>query len=164
MSNVWNFLLVFGFQLLGSRLHFIIFPRSCLNSVLSCSMLLCFQMTVLSKPLIYGVCEQGVVLYVFVRVLLVCSLHLISPLCPHPCRIGKQFEFTLLLQSVVMIITMFAMLHLCCVFQNTNRMGTKQHRLSGEGFWQAALVQCQEYKNRQADWLTDWLTDKKSVL
>uniref|UniRef100_H3CTR9 Solute carrier family 66 member 2 n=1 Tax=Tetraodon nigroviridis TaxID=99883 RepID=H3CTR9_TETNG len=44
--------------------------------------------------------------------------------------IGKQFEVTLLLQSVVMIIAMFAMLHLCCVVQNTDRMGTKQHRLS----------------------------------
>lgn len=48
-----------------------------------------------------------------------------------PCRIGKQFELTLLLQSVVMIITMFAMLHLCCTVQNTNRVSTKQHRLSG---------------------------------
>lgn len=49
-----------------------------------------------------------------------------------PCRIGKQFELTLLLQSVVMIITMFGMLHLCCTVQNTNRVSTKQHRLSGE--------------------------------
>lgn len=55
-------------------------------------------------------------------------------LCPRPRRIGKQFEFTLLLQSVVMIATMLAMLHLCCVFHNTNRMGTKQHRLAGERF------------------------------
>ncbi|KAF3689097.1 PQ-loop repeat-containing protein 1 [Channa argus] len=43
--------------------------------------------------------------------------------------IGKQFELTLLLQSVVMILTMFAMLHLCCTVQNTNRVSTKQHRL-----------------------------------
>lgn len=49
-----------------------------------------------------------------------------------PRRIGKQFELTLLLQSVVMIITMFGMLHLCCTVQNTNRVSTKQHRLSGE--------------------------------
>lgn len=47
-------------------------------------------------------------------------------------RIGKQFELTLLLQSVVMIITMFGMLQLCCTIQNTNRVSTKQHRLSGE--------------------------------
>ncbi|XP_038563151.1 solute carrier family 66 member 2 isoform X3 [Micropterus salmoides] len=44
--------------------------------------------------------------------------------------IGKQFELTLLLQSVVMILTMFAMLHLCCTVQNANRVSTKQHRLS----------------------------------
>ncbi|XP_061532317.1 solute carrier family 66 member 2 isoform X3 [Phycodurus eques] len=44
--------------------------------------------------------------------------------------IGKQFELTLLLQSVVMILAMFAMLHLCCTIQNTNRVSTKQHRLS----------------------------------
>lgn len=49
-----------------------------------------------------------------------------------PRRIGKQFELTLLLQSVVMIITMFGMLHLCCTVRNTNRVSTKQHRLSGE--------------------------------
>ncbi|XP_069019378.1 solute carrier family 66 member 2 [Embiotoca jacksoni] len=53
--------------------------------------------------------------------------------------IGKQFELTLLLQSVVMILTMFAMLHLCCTVQNTNRVSTKQHRLSDLNlhyFWQ----------------------------
>lgn len=49
-----------------------------------------------------------------------------------PCRVGKQFELTLLLQSVVMIVAMFAMLHLCCTVQGTNRMSTNQHRLSGE--------------------------------
>uniref|UniRef100_A0A3P8X3H2 Si:dkey-246g23.2 n=1 Tax=Cynoglossus semilaevis TaxID=244447 RepID=A0A3P8X3H2_CYNSE len=52
--------------------------------------------------------------------------------------IGKQFETTLLLQSVVMILTMFAMLHLCCTVQNTNRVSTRQHRLSDlslQHFW-----------------------------
>ncbi|KAM6946213.1 solute carrier family 66 member 2 [Aplochiton taeniatus] len=44
--------------------------------------------------------------------------------------IGKQFEVTLLLQSVVMIVTMLAMLHLCCSVQNSNRVSTKQHRLA----------------------------------
>lgn len=58
----------------------------------------------------------------------------------HPCRIGKQFELTLLLQSVVMIIAMFAMLHLCCTVQNTNRVSTKQHRLSGNYLWQQSQV------------------------
>ncbi|PWA33050.1 hypothetical protein CCH79_00013003 [Gambusia affinis] len=46
--------------------------------------------------------------------------------------IGKQFEVTLLLQSVVMIFTMFAMLHLCCSVHSSNRVSTKQHRLTGE--------------------------------
>ncbi|XP_077954111.1 solute carrier family 66 member 2-like [Gasterosteus aculeatus] len=46
--------------------------------------------------------------------------------------IGKQFELTLLLQSVVMIVTMFVILHLCCEVQNTNLVSTRQHRLSGE--------------------------------
>ncbi|KAL2093091.1 hypothetical protein ACEWY4_010403 [Coilia grayii] len=45
--------------------------------------------------------------------------------------IGKQFELTLLLQSVVMILTMFAMLHLCCSIQGSNRVSTKQHHISG---------------------------------
>uniref|UniRef100_A0A3B5LC51 Solute carrier family 66 member 2 n=1 Tax=Xiphophorus couchianus TaxID=32473 RepID=A0A3B5LC51_9TELE len=44
--------------------------------------------------------------------------------------IGKQFEVTLLLQSVVMILTMFAMLHLCCSVHSSNRVSTKQHRLT----------------------------------
>lgn len=44
--------------------------------------------------------------------------------------IGKQFEVTLLLQSVVMIVTMLTMLHLCCSVQNNNRVSTKQHRLA----------------------------------
>uniref|UniRef100_G3PKS3 Si:dkey-246g23.2 n=1 Tax=Gasterosteus aculeatus aculeatus TaxID=481459 RepID=G3PKS3_GASAC len=48
--------------------------------------------------------------------------------------IGKQFELTLLLQSVVMIVTMFAILHLCCEVQNTNRVSTRQHRLSDLDF------------------------------
>ncbi|CAB1417151.1 unnamed protein product [Pleuronectes platessa] len=48
--------------------------------------------------------------------------------------IGKQFEMTLLLQSVVMILTMFAMLHLCCTVQNTNRVSTRQHRLTDLDF------------------------------
>ncbi|XP_070997030.1 solute carrier family 66 member 2-like [Oncorhynchus clarkii lewisi] len=43
---------------------------------------------------------------------------------------GKQFELTLLLQSVVMIITMLAMLHLCCNIQHTNRVSTKQRHFT----------------------------------
>uniref|UniRef100_A0A8K9UMB9 Solute carrier family 66 member 2 n=1 Tax=Oncorhynchus mykiss TaxID=8022 RepID=A0A8K9UMB9_ONCMY len=43
---------------------------------------------------------------------------------------GKQFELTLLLQSVVMIITMLAMLHLCCNIQHTNRVSTKKRHFT----------------------------------
>lgn len=60
----------------------------------------------------------------------VCLVLLIANILRIFFWIGKQFELTLLLQSVVMIITMFAMLHLCCAVQNTNRVSTKQHRLS----------------------------------
>lgn len=60
----------------------------------------------------------------------VCLVLLIANILRIFFWIGKQFEVTLLLQSVVMIIAMFAMLHLCCAVQNTNRVSTKQHRLS----------------------------------
>ncbi|XP_056908729.1 solute carrier family 66 member 2 isoform X4 [Takifugu flavidus] len=61
----------------------------------------------------------------------VCLLLLVANILRIFFWMGKQFELTLLLQSVVMIVTMFAMLHLCCIFQNTNRISIKQHRLSG---------------------------------
>ncbi|KAF7653644.1 hypothetical protein LDENG_00080440 [Lucifuga dentata] len=61
----------------------------------------------------------------------VCLVLLIANILRIFFWIGKQFELTLLLQSVVMIFTMFAMLHLCCTVQNTNRVSTKLHRLSG---------------------------------
>ncbi|XP_055004096.1 solute carrier family 66 member 2-like [Boleophthalmus pectinirostris] len=61
----------------------------------------------------------------------VCLVLLIANILRIFFWIGKQFELTLLLQSVVMILTMFAMLHLCCTVQSTNRVSTKQHRLSG---------------------------------
>ncbi|XP_036962105.1 solute carrier family 66 member 2 [Acanthopagrus latus] len=64
----------------------------------------------------------------------VCLVLLIANILRIFFWIGKQFELTLLLQSVVMIITMFAMLHLCCMVQNTNRVSTKQHRLSDLDF------------------------------
>ncbi|XP_035380876.1 solute carrier family 66 member 2 [Electrophorus electricus] len=44
--------------------------------------------------------------------------------------IGKQFELALLLQSVVMILTMMALLHLCCTVQSSNRVSIKQHRIT----------------------------------
>ncbi|KAM3608956.1 uncharacterized protein V6R79_007394 [Siganus canaliculatus] len=64
----------------------------------------------------------------------VCLVLLIANILRIFFWIGKQFELTLLLQSVVMIATMFAMLHLCCTVQNTNRVSTKQHRLSDLDF------------------------------
>ncbi|XP_071314259.1 solute carrier family 66 member 2 isoform X2 [Trachinotus anak] len=64
----------------------------------------------------------------------VCLVLLIANILRIFFWIGKQFEVTLLLQSVVMILTMFAMLHLCCTVQNTNRVITKQHRLSDLDF------------------------------
>lgn len=60
----------------------------------------------------------------------VCLVLLIANILRIFFWIGKQFELTLLLQSVVMILTMIAMLHLCCAVRNTNRVSTKQHRLS----------------------------------
>ncbi|CAB1323289.1 unnamed protein product [Coregonus sp. 'balchen'] len=57
----------------------------------------------------------------------VCLLLLIANILRIFFWIGKQFELTLLLQSVVMIITMLAMLHLCC---NT-RVSTNQHHFTG---------------------------------
>ncbi|XP_029010262.1 solute carrier family 66 member 2 [Betta splendens] len=59
----------------------------------------------------------------------VCLVLLIANILRIFFWIGKQFELTLLLQSIVMILTMFAMLHLCCMVQNANRVSTKQHRL-----------------------------------
>lgn len=40
---------------------------------------------------------------------------------------GKFFELTLLLQSIVMIATMLAMLHLCCSVHSFNKFSTKSH-------------------------------------
>uniref|UniRef100_A0A3P8RN16 Solute carrier family 66 member 2 n=1 Tax=Amphiprion percula TaxID=161767 RepID=A0A3P8RN16_AMPPE len=64
----------------------------------------------------------------------VCFVLLIANILRIFFWIGKQFEMTLLLQSVVMILTMFAMLHLCCTVHNTNRVSTRQHRLSDLNF------------------------------
>ncbi|CAL8323006.1 unnamed protein product [Gadus morhua 'NCC'] len=58
--------------------------------------------------------------------------------------VGKQFELPLLLQSVVMISTMFCMLRLCCHVHNSNRVSTKQHRLSEldpRYFWQWTMFE-----------------------
>lgn len=60
----------------------------------------------------------------------VCLVLLIANILRIFFWIGKQFEVTLLLQSVVMIMTMLAMLHICCSIQSTNRVSTKQHHLT----------------------------------
>ncbi|XP_053556802.1 solute carrier family 66 member 2 [Bombina bombina] len=51
---------------------------------------------------------------------------------------GKYFEFPLLLQSILMIITMLTMLNLCCSVQTLNRVATRQYNftdLSLQYFW-----------------------------
>ncbi|KAM6937370.1 solute carrier family 66 member 2 [Xenentodon cancila] len=68
----------------------------------------------------------------------VCLVLLIANILRIFFWIGKQFEMTLLLQSVVMILTMFAMLHLCCAVQNANQVSTKRHRITDlhfQYFW-----------------------------
>lgn len=74
----------------------------------------------------------------------VCLVLLIANILRIFFWIGKQFELTLLLQSVVMILTMFAMLHLCCSVQYTNRVSTKQHRLTDwnlQYFWKWSAIE-----------------------
>ncbi|XP_073706293.1 solute carrier family 66 member 2-like [Garra rufa] len=61
----------------------------------------------------------------------VCLVLLIANILRIFFWIGKQFELPLLLQSVVMILTMLAMLHLCCSIQSSNRVSTKQHHITG---------------------------------
>lgn len=68
----------------------------------------------------------------------VCFVLLIANILRILFWMGKQFETTLLLQSIVMILTMFSMLHLCCSVHNSNRVSTRQHRLSDlnlQYFW-----------------------------
>lgn len=74
----------------------------------------------------------------------VCLVLLIANILRIFFWIGKQFELTLLLQSVVMILTMFAMLHLCCNIQNSNRVSTKLRRLTDldlNYFWKWSLFE-----------------------
>ncbi|KAM4614541.1 solute carrier family 66 member 2-like [Discoglossus pictus] len=51
---------------------------------------------------------------------------------------GKFFEFPLLLQSILMIITMLTVLNLCCTIQTVNRVSTKQYHFTDfdlQYFW-----------------------------
>ncbi|KAI5623880.1 PQ-loop repeat-containing protein 1 isoform X1, partial [Silurus asotus] len=68
----------------------------------------------------------------------VCLVLLIANILRIFFWVGKQFELTLLVQSVVMILTMLAMLHLCCTVQISNRVSTKQHRITEDS--KSALI------------------------
>ena len=46
------------------------------------------------------------------------------------CRFGKHFELPLLVQSIIMIVTMMAMMHIC-VEVNTDK-GTVVRKLTGD--------------------------------
>ncbi|KAJ7997730.1 hypothetical protein DPEC_G00215150 [Dallia pectoralis] len=60
----------------------------------------------------------------------VCLLLLIANILRIFFWFGKPFELPLLLQSAVMIITMLAMLRLCCRVRQANRVSTKRHRFT----------------------------------
>ncbi|KAL1007760.1 hypothetical protein UPYG_G00091270 [Umbra pygmaea] len=60
----------------------------------------------------------------------ICLFLLVSNILRILFWFGKQFEMTLLLQSVVMIFTMLVMLNLCCSVQNNNHISTKQHHIT----------------------------------
>lgn len=64
----------------------------------------------------------------------VCLVLLIANILRIFFWVGKQFEMPLLLQSVVMIFTMLAMLHLCCAIQSSNRVTTKLHHITDLDF------------------------------
>ncbi|KAM8946497.1 solute carrier family 66 member 2-like [Pelodytes ibericus] len=70
---------------------------------------------------------------------LVCLVLLVANIFRIFFWFGKFFEFPLLLQSILMIVTMLAMLNLCCSMQNANRVSTKQHFFTDfelDYFWQ----------------------------
>ncbi|XP_073420914.1 solute carrier family 66 member 2-like [Dendrobates tinctorius] len=57
---------------------------------------------------------------------------------------GKFFALPLLLQSLLMIGTMFSMLHLCCAVQSVNRVSTKCHTFTDFDlgyFWQWSRIE-----------------------
>ncbi|XP_053305328.1 solute carrier family 66 member 2-like isoform X2 [Spea bombifrons] len=58
---------------------------------------------------------------------LVCLVLLVANILRIFFWFGKFFEFPLLLQSILMIITMLTMLKLCCSMQTANRVSTKRH-------------------------------------
>ncbi|XP_078066743.1 solute carrier family 66 member 2 [Mustelus asterias] len=57
----------------------------------------------------------------------VCLLLLLASILRLSFWFGKHFELTLLWQSIVLIITMLALLHLCCTVQRSSRLSTSRH-------------------------------------
>ncbi|XP_078400697.1 solute carrier family 66 member 2 [Cetorhinus maximus] len=57
----------------------------------------------------------------------VCLVMLVASILRLFFWFGKHFELTLLWQSIVMIITMLALLHLCSTVQRSSRMSTSRH-------------------------------------
>jgi len=47
------------------------------------------------------------------------------------CRFGHPFEIPLLIQSIVMNITMFAMIQLCVNVQQRSELGTRRRSFAG---------------------------------
>ncbi|CAH2324062.1 PQ-loop repeat-containing 1-like [Pelobates cultripes] len=69
---------------------------------------------------------------------LVCLVLLVANILRIFFWFGKFFEFPLLLQSILMIVTMLVLLSLCCSLQNVNRVSTKQHHFTDfelDYFW-----------------------------
>ncbi|XP_067905257.1 solute carrier family 66 member 2 isoform X1 [Heterodontus francisci] len=57
----------------------------------------------------------------------VCLVMLVASILRLFFWFGKHFEVTLLWQSLVLIITMLLLLHLCCTVQTSSRMSTSRH-------------------------------------
>uniref|UniRef100_A0A8C5Q6I8 Solute carrier family 66 member 2 n=1 Tax=Leptobrachium leishanense TaxID=445787 RepID=A0A8C5Q6I8_9ANUR len=69
---------------------------------------------------------------------LVCLVLLVANILRIFFWFGKIFEFPLLLQSILMIVTMLVLLNLCCSLESENRVSTKQHHFTDfdlEYFW-----------------------------
>ncbi|XP_067854207.1 solute carrier family 66 member 2 [Heptranchias perlo] len=57
----------------------------------------------------------------------VCLVMLVANILRGFFWFGRHFEVTLLWQSIVMIITMLALLHLCCTVRRSSQMSTSRH-------------------------------------
>lgn len=45
------------------------------------------------------------------------------------CRFGRHFEYPLLIQSIIMNVTMFMMIHLCVQVRNKNQLMQARQRI-----------------------------------